>query len=142
MSLLRIKGEVYPLLQVFLGYRRSGSNRHGALAPPDFESSLPCPSLFYCVGESGLCKVDTRLQQRKLSNSVWLRSIATAVALLPRLPGLCSFPASPSVGTGAARRMVLLLAGLRDKHAATANTLFNRRTIHNGSSKLCIRCGH
>jgi hypothetical protein len=25
-------------LQVFFQYRRSGSNRHGALAPPDFES--------------------------------------------------------------------------------------------------------
>jgi len=30
-------------------YRRSGSNRHGALAPPDFESENPPPGASYHV---------------------------------------------------------------------------------------------
>jgi hypothetical protein len=60
MSLLHIKGEAYPLLQVFLGDRRSGSNRHGALAPPDFESENPCPGVSYRAPIYGLDKARTR----------------------------------------------------------------------------------
>jgi hypothetical protein len=46
---------VYVHLQEFLKYRRSGSNRHGALAPPDFESENPRPGASYHVL---VCNVD------------------------------------------------------------------------------------
>src|SRR5215212_3355773 len=55
-------------------YRRSGSNRHGALAPPDFESSEPSPGASYCVAACGLDKGETRDQVQRGSFCVQLRS--------------------------------------------------------------------
>jgi hypothetical protein len=41
---------VFTFLQVFLEYQRWGSNRHGAFAPPDFESCLAGPPRLIASG--------------------------------------------------------------------------------------------
>jgi hypothetical protein len=56
-----------PLLQGLYEYRRSGSNRHGAFAPPEFESSLLRPGLSRYVRESGINRLKTQIGGTQIS---------------------------------------------------------------------------
>src|SRR5215211_8120216 len=58
------------LWQVIEKFRRSGSNRHGALAPPDFESENRSPSVYHYVPLCGLGKRNTWLSRGRTSGCV------------------------------------------------------------------------
>jgi hypothetical protein len=78
-------------LQELLEYRRSDSNRHGAFAPPDFESSEPRPGASYRVAACGIDKGETRDQPGvypSVSGSVLYSIAAALLPLLPRATGV------------------------------------------------------
>src|ERR687898_374199 len=55
----------YAFLQVFIEYRRSGSNRHGAFAPPDFESGASTNSATPAWRTATLYQCTKLLRQRR-----------------------------------------------------------------------------
>jgi hypothetical protein len=79
---------VFAILQGFYEYRRSGSNRHGAFAPPDFESENLRLGTSYHILVCGLSKPKPGVREAGSPYASGRVLPSIAAILLPRATGV------------------------------------------------------